>query len=171
MQKLHGAYIFRPTHKKHNDEKNILLYEPKLKKGVTFMGYKETFKNVGEKVKRGCVKLFGKKDKRSSIEREIDNSVDTIKYYSPWSDEYSVTAANVEKLARAQAEMDEAKAKANPKVKLPPIDPTAIAVAAIGLVGTVGCTMLIIAAESESGLNEIIATKAISMIPKSFFKK
>lgn len=135
------------------------------------MGFKDSLNNAWDKTKGVGKKIFSKKDKRSSIEKEIDNAVESLQYHSPYSVEYSTATENVERLANSQAAIDEAKAKLHPKTQLPPIDTTAIVVAVVGAIATIGCTMLLVAAESETGLNEIITSKAISTIPKFVFRK
>lgn len=135
------------------------------------MGFKDSTYETWDKMKGVGKKIFTKPDRRTTIEKEVDNAVETMKYYAPFSAEYSTTAQNVERMANAQAAMDEAKAKLHPKMQLPPIDASAICVALVGAAATIGCTMLIVSAESESGLNEYISTRAVNMIPKVLFKK
>ena len=43
------------------------------------------------------------KDKRSKLEKEIDEAIDVMSVLTKWSDEYRIMADNLEKLMKAQS--------------------------------------------------------------------
>lgn len=54
-------------------------------------------------------KWFAKKDKSSSLEKEIENVLEIMQYHQPESDEYTTMASNLERLHKAKALIPERK--------------------------------------------------------------
>jgi hypothetical protein len=95
------------------------------------------------------LKKFTKKDKRTKLEREIDDVVDYMKLLSPETKEYTVVAENLERLHKAKAILDERKRKVSPDAIVG------------GVVSLVGIGMIIWHEKAD-----VITTKALGFVTK-----
>jgi hypothetical protein len=93
--------------------------------------------------------MFGitKKDKRTSLEREIDSVLEVMSNYKPDSKEYTAMADNLERLYKAKAQISERR-----------VSPDTIAMVAGNLLGIA----LILGYERT----DVIATKALGFVLK-----
>lgn len=88
-----------------------------------------------------------KKDKRTEIEKEIDNLARSLRFYNPSEDSYATVAANLETLCRAQE-----------RVRKPGVSPDAMVTAASSLAGI----LLILGYEH----GHVITSKALAFVLK-----
>lgn len=106
-----------------------------------------------------------KKDKRSVLEREVDEATEVLYNMPPWSHEYSLASRNIERLAKAQAEMDEAKAKANPKAPRSKLDLNTVLTVG-GSLAALGAVIWSQMDHEEGGLGLILPQKDLGFVPK-----
>lgn len=148
------------------------LYRTQIKKGVTFMGlieirdsYHELSKAIKEWRRSRKTRPKKKKDKRSSLEREISAATETLEDMCPWSPEYTTAANNIEMLARAQAEMDEAKAKQHPTAPAAKVDINTILTVG-GSLAALGAVIWSQMDHEDGGLGVILPTKELGFVPR-----
>lgn len=126
------------------------------------MGAKDWFKDKWSEVKKKCEK----KDERSELERQIEAAAEVLRYHDPDSDEYKAIVESIEKLALAQAEMDEAKAKLHPKAAWPKPDVNTVLAIGGGIAATVVGVVVTAYFESEHGGDVLFRSKGWNFIPK-----
>lgn len=93
------------------------------------------------------MKLTTKKDKRTELEKEIDNLATSLRFYNPSEESYAKVASNLETLCRAQE-----------RVQKPKVSPDTLVTAASSLLG-IG---LILGYEHS----HVITSKALAFVLK-----
>ena len=130
------------------------------------MSLKTKFGDMLSNVKGGFRKVFGQKDKRTEIEKEIDSLAAALHYMDLNNAERTAIVYQIQRLSEAQAAMDEAKAKLNPKAAKPKIDPNVI----ISTFCTAACVTAVICAENEYGFmgtkDALLNSRAFNFIKK-----
>lgn len=130
------------------------------------MSLKTKLGEIKSKVEGGARKLFTKKDRRTEIEKEIDSIAFALHNIELDDGQRTALVYQIQRLSEAQASMDEAKAKLNPKAAKPKIDPNVI----ITTVCTAACVTAVICAENENGFlgtkDALLNSRAFNFIKK-----
>lgn len=117
-------------------------------------------------VKGGFGKVFTKKDNRTEVEKEIDSLALALHSIKLDDNQRAALVYQIQRLSEAQASMDEAKAKMNPKAARAKIDPNVI----ISSCCTALCVTAVICAENEHGFlgtkDALLNSKAMNFIKK-----